>query len=145
MRNKQTKCWVAGVLLFLLVACAYGVHFYFNVWKPTQQWYHDEEWWRNSDEDDQRTLCHKLISHRLSPDHDAFLHLARIGNVDSLPLLIRALHWQKPAGEGTVTCTIAHCVDALRSLTGEDFGFSPNAWAKWWKETGSTRSPLESR
>jgi hypothetical protein len=60
-----------------------------------------------------------------------------MGNAKSVPLLIQALKWQKPVEGEIYICTTAHCVDALRSLTGEDFDFSPSAWAEWWEETGS--------
>ena len=122
--------------LVALVVLA-GAWFYVVIWKPHQKFYRDEAWWTSASTNEMRNLCHHIISHRPGSPHDAFLHLRRIGNAESVPLLVRALRWQKPEGKEAVVCTTAHCLDALRCLTGEDFGYSPDEWEYWWEKTGS--------
>ena len=89
---------------------------------------------------------HQAISSPEGNNHDAFIYLAKLGNKDSVPLLIRALRWQpKPLkgrdGQEVFDCSIVHCVDALRSLTGKDFANSADAWQTWWDDTGVKLPP----
>ncbi len=133
-RTRIVLCIVAVLLAIVLLA---GMWFYVVIWEPNRRLYQDEEWWTNASTNEIRSLCHHIISHRPGSPHDAFLHLRHIGNAESVPLLVQALKWQKPDENELHVCTVAHCVDALRSLTGEDFGFSSRAWELWWDETGS--------
>lgn len=87
-----------------------------------------------------RLKCHARVQERDSHPHNAFINLTRIGNKESVPLLIKALRWQVPPteheGKMVVICTTSHCVEALESLTGERLGYDPNKWEKWWRQTG---------
>ncbi len=84
--------------------------------------------------------CNEVISQG-SGHHDTYLKLAKVGNKESVPLLIKALRREVPPfdheGRQAVVCTTEHCVEALRSITGEDYGFSADQWEIWWKNTGS--------
>jgi hypothetical protein len=135
--KKRTQI-ILRILAALLAVLAFaGTWFYVVIWEPHRRFYRNEAWWQSASTNEIRSLCHHIISHRPGCPHDAFLHLRRIGNGKSVPLLIRALKWQRPVEGEIYICTTAHCVDALRSLTGEDFGFSPSAWEEWWEQTGS--------
>ena len=133
-RTQITLRVLAALLVGALVA---GVWFYVQIWAPHRRFYRNETWWSAASTNEIRDLCHHIISHRPGAPHDAFLHLRRSGNAESVPLLIQALGWQKPEGKELVSCTTAHCLDALRSLTGEDLGYSPTEWEQWWKDEGS--------
>jgi hypothetical protein len=127
-------------LSILLLLSGGGLYFYVAIWQPHRQFYRDEAWWKTATTEQQRLLCHRIISHRIGAPHDAFLHLQEIGNKDSVPLLIRALRWQDPKGESMV-CTTSHCIGALCSLTGEDYGTDCRKWENWWRATGMALSP----
>ena len=137
------KRWIIriGVACLMLLAIS-GLYFYMAIWQPHRQFYRDEAWWKTATTNDQRLLCHRIISHRIGAPHDAFLHLRHIGNKDSIPLLIRALKWQKSPEGDMIVCTTGHCVDALRSLTGEDYGTDYRKWHEWWKTTGKALPPI---
>jgi hypothetical protein len=131
------KKWIIRIAgLLLIVVGTGGAYFYVAIWRPFQQMYRNRTWWDTATTDEQRLLCQRVISHRIGAPHDAFLHLREIGNRDSVPLLIRALRWQRPPKDGAMVCTTAHCIDALRSLTGEDFGADYLKWEQWWSKTG---------
>jgi len=135
------KKWIIRIaVMLLLVVGTGGAYFYAAIWRPFQQMYRNQAWWDTATTDEQRLLCHRVISHRIGTPHDAFLHLRKIGNKDSVPLLIRALRWQRPPKDGVMVCTTAHCIDALRSLTGQDFGTDYLKWEQWWSTTGQTLS-----
>jgi len=77
------------------------------------------------EDEELRVLCHKLI--RWTPHHDAHLNLMRVGDESSLPFLIRSLKRMK----GNRMCIKDHCVDALKNISGEDFGDDAEAWERW--------------
>ena len=80
------------------------------------------------------------------------------GNKSSVPILIDALDWSVERNGSfseyeNIICSWGHCSDALKSLTGEDYGLDNVAWRKWWNTIGKdlpkehfnprvTRSPL---
>jgi hypothetical protein len=117
-----------------------GVYAYVAIWRPFKQMYRNEAWWETATVDEQRLLCHRVISHRIGAPHDAFLHLRKIGNKDSVPLLIRALRWRRPPKDDVMVCTTVHCIDALRSLTGQNLGSDYLKWEQWWSKTGQALS-----
>jgi HEAT repeat protein len=49
--------------------------------------------------------------------------------MDGVPVLIQALEDQSPAVRQAAT-------EALRTITGQDFGLDVNAWRQWWAERG---------
>lgn len=75
--------------------------------------------------------------------HGAFIALADVGDSSSIPILIVALESAKRRGEFSYDhyrCTWTHCIDALRSITGKDFGDNPDSWIEWWRNV-SPQSP----
>jgi hypothetical protein len=113
--------YIRITFVFLLILCAFYIAFVVAAWE-------------------QRREAHADI--KKNPDaHDAFINLTCCGNKSSVPILIDALDWAvKQWGsfnedEPTI-CTWGHCKDALKSLTGEDFGFDNVAWRNWWDTLG---------
>lgn len=71
--------------------------------------------------------------------HDAGIYLIEYGDITSVPLLLEALR-TCPSSEDGVVCTYGHLAQALRAITGEDFGVDYEAWAAWWSEYEAQRS-----
>lgn len=72
--------------------------------------------------------------------HDAFITLSEIGDISSVPYLFRGLRWQEHTGpDGVMGCTKAHCLDALRRITGHNAGENYEDWKAWWVKIGSKR------
>lgn len=116
-----------------------GLYIYIECWTPYRK-LSDIDWNNNASIEEQRKVCHQVI--RYWDGHDAFLRLARIGNAESVPLLIEALRKQPGSDGGQAICTTGHCAEALRALTGEQFGIRWQDWDKWWKTTGNNL-PME--
>ena len=138
--TRPTRITLSAATVLGVVLVLAGASFYVAIWRPNRLLL-DEVWCSNASTNELRDLCHHVISRRLGVHHDAFLYLRHVGDAASVPLLIRALEWQNPDRSGPIVCTTNHCVDALRSLTGEDFGYSLGEWKRWWEETGSTLAP----
>lgn len=100
-------------------------------------WWHVQTRRPSESPSEARARCHRILTQGHGAPHDAFIELCDIGDAESVPILIAALKRLNPAGRDTVICTIGHCGEALRRLTGEDFGLSPDAWSRWWTEVGS--------
>jgi hypothetical protein len=90
-----------------------------------------------------RYTAHQVIRFPMGNHHDAFLLLEKVGDKESVPLLMNALKWQDlPEDEDDLlVCTTTHCLEALQSLTDHDAGDDHRAWKKWWAETGSELPP----
>ena len=69
---------------------------------------------------------------RYGPGHNEYFFYSKYGGESDLPMLLCSL---KSFGEskGPFICSRAHCVDALRSITGATPGHNYSDWAKWWK------------
>ena len=136
MTKKRTFHFIASAALLGVVAC--GIYLYSAWWAPNQRM-RDPRGLANASQDEIRSTCHQVLRFPWGCHHDAFLALADIGNSESVALLIRARKWQSPPDkDGSVVCTSSHCVEALRSLTGQTFGFEPEQWLEWWEQTGCT-------
>jgi len=90
----------------------------------------------------QRAQLHQILDRAKDENdgiHDACGDLRYVGDVSSVPHIIRALRFfpdEEIAGTGRgIVCTQQHCVDVLRKLTGVDVGVSYTSWQKWWEET----------
>ncbi len=89
------------------------------------------------DPNELRQVAHRCL--RWTSSHDAFLSLVAVGDQTSIPVLIRSLaRVEKPNKDGVVVCTSAHCLQALRTVTGEDFGYDVAAWERWYKTRSAT-------
>lgn len=110
--------------LFILALSCAGI-FYHQVIRPKRivqnLWQEDLRW---SDEE-LRVRFHAAT--RWIPDHDSLLGLMRVGDESSIPILIRNLE-QLEDHQG---CSKEHCIDALKKITGENFGKDEVAWQQW--------------
>ncbi len=66
--------------------------------------------------------------------HDGSLALTHIGDIESVPALIRVLKDNPPSKNGTMICTAAHALTALRTLTQANPGITHDHWQAWWDE-----------
>ncbi len=65
--------------------------------------------------------------------HDGSLTLAYIGDIDSVPALLKVLQDNPPAPDGTMACTTEHAIEALKKITGADPGYTYKKWNAWWQ------------
>ena len=132
--------YLAGLLLLVLLL---GVAFYMSFINPSRQlarWAMAD--YRDVPHDRVRHVAHQIISLPWGDHHDAFVALGEVGNVESIPYLIRALKWQElPDTNGVVVCTTAHCSRRLWELTGMWFGSDHEKWKMWWDESGCHMTP----
>jgi len=141
-----TKSPIAPRKVFVIISIivfgfAAVVFLYIAWWVPNQKM-RELNWWEHASKDEIRRVSHQVLCFPIGNHHDAFIALEKIGNAESVPLLIRAFKWQDQPGEdGFMVCTTDHCLSALRSLTGLDQGISFDAWNEWWKKTGSKNPP----
>ena len=135
---------LAGLAILMLLL---GGAFYIVFIHPTRQlarWTMTD--YRGVPQERVRHVAHRMISLPWGNHHDAFVALGEVGNVESIPYLIRALKWQQPPdGNGGVVCTTAHCSRRLWELTGMWFRSDYAKWKQWWDDTGSHLSPEELR
>jgi hypothetical protein len=125
--NKMLR-WVS--CLGLLVGLAFGYSWW---WLPNKR-IGDLAWLKNADDKSQRETAHQVL--RLpGRHHDAFILLGRVGDNTSIPYLISALRWQRDiTDDGIMECTKAHCLEALRRITGTNVGADYEDWAKWQRQ-----------
>ena len=79
---------------------------------------------------------------RHGPDHDEYAFFyARHGKGSDLPVLLFGLQSLGDTTNGVMVCTKAHCLDALRTITGANPGVNYSDWAKWYHEQYKTEPP----
>ena len=66
--------------------------------------------------------------------HDGPGELSRIGDIESVPALLVVLKENPLFPNGTMVCTRAHALSALRQITGAYPGATDDAWLGWWTE-----------
>ena len=66
--------------------------------------------------------------------HDGSLELEHIGDISSVPALLVVLKENPPRSNGTVVCTTAHALVALRKITGANPGNRYADWNAWWEK-----------
>ena len=70
--------------------------------------------------------------------HDDFIIMAenKLGTYKDVPELINCLkrYEKQYPGEESLACSHAHCLDALRSITGANAGNRSNDWEKWFQK-----------
>ena len=66
--------------------------------------------------------------------HDGSGELARIGDISSVPALLVVLKKNPPMSNGTMICTAAHALQALRKITDANPGIKYEDWSAWWKK-----------
>ncbi len=127
MKNKILK--ILGILLVInLVA---SVYLYIFIWRPHQKM-SDLDWLQSTPPQEQRELAHTVLSQPFGNFHDALVILNSHGNKESLPYLLNTLTKFDDTSD-FVECTQSHCVDALKKITGEDFGSDYDKWKEYLK------------
>lgn len=130
------RTWVrAGIVATVVIAVVVAM-LYVELWVPNMKLL-DLEWYKLTSPAEQVRVAHKVLRWPWGNHHDAFIILLEKGGPESVPVLIRALQWQKDTGPGgSMVCTKLHCLMALRRITGEDAGLNYADWARWWKIKG---------
>ena len=142
----------AKVLLVALAAAAFAfaalsLFLYYQWWVPNQR-LKDLQWMNAAGNNDLKEAAQRVLTCPVGGHHDAFLLLSEVGDAESIPYLLWGLRWlpDTPKG-GVMPCTKAHCLEALRRITGHNAGLNYSDWAEWWASTGSkiprTAFPLD--
>ncbi len=66
--------------------------------------------------------------------HDGAGELADIGDISSVPALLVVLKKNPPMANGSMICTTAHALQALRKITGANPGIKYEDWSAWWEK-----------
>ncbi len=66
--------------------------------------------------------------------HDGAGELLYIGDMTSVPALLRALKDNPPYANGMMICTTGHILAALRKITGHNAGKTYEEWNAWWEQ-----------
>jgi hypothetical protein len=66
--------------------------------------------------------------------HDGAIELQYIGDISSVPALLVVLKKNPPMPSGSVICTTAHALQALRKITGANPGIKYEDWSAWWEK-----------
>lgn len=66
--------------------------------------------------------------------HDGPGELIQVGDIDSVPAILVVLKKNPLSPNGTMVCTRAHALSALRQITGAYPGATDEAWIVWWAE-----------
>lgn len=97
-------------------------------------------WYDHAPDWEKRRVAHITLSDKYNPFwHDAFIILTDYGDESSVPILIDALSspvLKEAIEKDFMSCTWAHCLEALKKLTGEDLGLNHHAWDEWWRTEG---------
>ena len=119
--KKQVK--ILGTLCIIMLIA--GVYFYVNFWIPHSK-LRNLGWLETATPKEQRELAHKILSYPFGNHHDAYLILIQHGNEASVPYLLNRLkHFSE---SDFVECTQSHCIEALKKITGKDFGHDYKQW-----------------
>ena len=129
-----------GVNLAVLLATA-ATFLYVAGWVPNKR-LSDLVWLDSASPQELRETAQRRLLAPYSHPHDAFVILIDYGDAESIPYLLWGLRWlpDTPKG-GVMPCTKAHCLEALRRITGHDAGLNYSDWAEWWASTGSKLPP----
>lgn len=88
-----------------------------------------------------RDAAHAALRFPSLNPHDVYLVLLDHGDASSVPVLIHSLRWQPHTPtHGRMICTKAHCLEALRKLTGRDMGKNYEDWAPLLDEKPTSRA-----
>ena len=128
MKKKLLKIF-AIICTVLLIT---GVYFYFNIWVPHNK-IRNVDWLTTAAAEEQREVAHKILCCSFGNHHDAYLVLIRHGNKKSIPYLLNGLKRFKDYE--LIECTHDHCVEALKKITGKDFGYEYEDWKRELKDS----------
>lgn len=80
-----------------------------------------------------RAEVHKLML-RGEYLHDGAIELQHIGDISSVPALLIVLKKNPLMPSGSMICTAAHALQALRKITGVNPGIKYEDWSAWWEK-----------
>ncbi len=132
--GRGERSW--AIPAFLGGALLAGVAGVFLAWWIPHRKMGDAGWIEEASPEEQRRTAHAALALPWGRHHDAFVILARHGDAGSVPYLIRGLRRMgdlEPGGG--MTCSRAHCVEALERITGYRAGWNHRDWARWREET----------
>lgn len=66
--------------------------------------------------------------------HDGPSELVAVGDIESVPAILVVLKENPMSKNGTMVCTRAHALSALRQITGSYPGHTDEVWIEWWEE-----------
>jgi hypothetical protein len=131
--------WLALVATSAVAAIAAAGWLWF-IWIPNHR-LGDVTFVDHAAPEEVRRMAERALQSPWGNHHDACLLLSRVGDAGSIPVLVRSLRGREPATAHAEDCTVLHCVEALRQLTGQDAGMDPGQWQVWWTTVGSKLPP----
>ena len=140
MARKKRRRWLRRLVIATLFLVALGgagwLFYHFRVIVPNFR-LRDMSFY-DLPAEEQRAVYHQIVSWPWGGNyHDAFLGLGKVGNEESVRLMIGRMWWDCSAGGGiSGECTIFHCEASLRRLTNHDPGYGRSAWQQWWATHG---------
>ena len=139
-RRRRNILIIAGLALAVLAAGA--LWFYEAVRVPNQKM-KDIGWLEKASPQERLDVSYQVLSFPVGMHHDAFLMVNDYGDAKSIPYLLRGLRWQPHTDPGfsAMRCTKAHCLAALKRITGHDAGLNYEDWARWWETEGRYLPP----
>jgi hypothetical protein len=142
LNKKQTGRSLLFALFGPLVVIGVTAFLWF-IWIPNHR-LEDSDFIEHASSAELRQVAERALRTPWGNHHDACLLLSRVGNVESVPLLVRSLHWhEQPSEDSGVECTTIHCADALRQITGHDAGMDPRSWQEWLSASTRSSPPTE--
>jgi len=138
---KRHGKWILSAGAFVLAAAVFAAATEYYRCRRAHENLRDLQWWEESTPEEKLAVAHQAIRWPIGDPHDAFLIICDHGGPESVPPLIRALKWQEhtvPGGD--MLCTKAHCLQALRKITGVDAGLNYEDW-KAWRDSVDHRVP----
>lgn len=143
-RARASKWRLVAMVLVVLLAMAltFGVSYWGKAIARSvvaHQRLRSYEWCGQASDCEIRAEAHAVLNLPFGNHHDAFLFLERVGTLDSVPYLLKALKAQPLDDSETWSCSREHCVDALRAISGRDLGREYGPWEKWWQDAQRSR------
>ena len=123
--TKQSKY----LMVVILITCCAAAVFYTQYYQPRKKFSELAKSNQSSISDSEwRDACHDCI--RWENHHDSYLILIEKGNDTSIPYLIRGLKRM----EDSHMCTKEHCIEALETISGKDYGDDIHSWKTWYSQ-----------
>jgi hypothetical protein len=137
--TRQRWLILAAIILTVAIAVPSAVGLY---WWNLQRKIMSVEWQDAATPAQRKDVAERLLWFPWGDPHDAFVTLLEEGDASSIPSLLAGLRQlpDTPPG-GAMLCTKAHCLKALRRITGHNAGWNYSDWRKWWDEVGSKLPP----
>jgi hypothetical protein len=139
-KREQRRCTGPALLAASAVAIIAGAGWLWFIWIPNRR-LGDITFVDQAAPGEVRRIAERVLQNPWGNHHDACLLLSRVGDAGSIPVPVRSLRGHAPPVDNVADCTVLHCVEALRQLTGQDAGMDPRQWEVWWSTVGSKLPP----